>query len=356
MEAWLRDGIQLTPAHMSKTALLYYYPNTHPVSFVLAYSFLKIGVPIDFFFKWAPFAIYAIDLSLIYLVSKEINGGYAKLAALSAFLAAPSSMAQVIILWYSPHLLGSALFLLCLYLFLRISEMRETRMRLLIYYAAISISTLLLVSTHALATLYFIAVAGGWFLLGWVLKVVRRGGTGARISGLWPMYTFVVWFIYANVLYRQRFEDWITGVYVALTGAPTYEFRAVTLTNFFGMGPIDMISFLIYPSLVSGLVIYGIMQTKGRKLADPVLVKTLASIVLLGILFAFGLGARGLTYPLRIIELISLLCCPLAGKALGELLSSDRPKIVNLCVGIVILVVVLLSTHWMFRGVQRLLY
>jgi hypothetical protein len=357
MEAWLREGIQLAPAYLTKEELLYYYPNTHPVSFILSYSFLKMGLPIDFFFKWAPFGIYAVDLYLVYLVSKEINGGHAELAALSAFLAALSSMAQVFTLWYSPHLLGSALFLLCLYLVLRMAETKGRRMRMLILWATTSIGILLLILTHALSTVYFVATLSGLFLVEWVLKVVRIGGRVPRISALWPMYTVIGWYVCSTVLYRPKVEEWVIGVYNALKGnLISGEYHAVTFTNFFGMGLIDQISFIIYPSLVLGLAMYGLMQTKGRKLADPVIVKTLGLISLLSALFVFGLAESGLTYPLRVIELTSILCCPLAAKALSELLSSDRSKIVKLCVGVGILAVVLLSTHWMFRGIQKLIY
>jgi len=356
MEAWLREGIQLVPGHLIKTPLLYYYPNTHPVAFLVAYFFLKMGVPIDFFFKWAPFAIYAIDLCLVYLVSREINGGYAELAALSAFLAAPSSMAQVITLFYSPHLLGSALLLLCLYLFLRMSEMRGRRMQMLILCVTTFIGVLLLVLTHALDTLYFIATVSGLVLLGWVLKVNRRGGVAVNFSAMWPIYAVAAWFVCANVLYRQKFEGWVTSVYQALMGQFLHGYHAVNLTNLLGMGSIDQFSFLSYPSLVLGLAMYGIVQTKGRKLADPILLKTLGSIGLLGALFAFGLAARGVTYPLRIIELICILCCPLAAKALAGLLSPDRPRIVRSFAGLALVAVVLLSTHWMFRAIQRWVY
>ena len=357
MQAWLSEGIQLVPGRLIKTPLLYYYPNTNPVSFLFAYLFLKIGVPIDFFFKWAPFAIYAIDLCLVYFVSKEITGGSAELAALSTFLVASSSMAQLITLWYSPHLLGSALFLLSFWLFLRISEMKRRQTHLLIYCAAAFISIALLVLTHALTTLYFIVALSGLLLLVWVLKVFRRGGITARISVLWPMYTACVWYICASLLYRQKFADWVISLYRALAGYARPEFRAVTWMNFLGMGSIiDQLAFACYPILVLGLATYGLMQTKGRKLADPVLVKTLGPVGALGALFVFGLAASGLTYPLRLIELITILCCPLAAKALAELLSSDRSRTVKLCVAVGILVVVLLSTHWMFRGIQRIMF
>lgn len=357
MQAWLSEGIQLVPGHLIKTPLLYYYPDTNPVPFLLAYFFLKIGVPIDFFFKWAPFAIYAIDLCLVYLVSKEITGGSAELAALSTFLAASSSMAQLITLWYSPHLLGSGLFLLSFLLFLRISESKGRQTHLPIYYAAGFISIALLVLTHSLTTLYFIAALSGLLLLVWVLKVFRRGGITARISVVWPMYTVCVWYVCASLLYREKFADWVISLYRALAGHARPEFRAVTWVNFLGMGSIvDQLAFASYPILVLGLATYGFMQTKGRKLADPVLVKTLGPVGALGALFVFGLTASGLSYPLRLIELIMILCCPLAAKALAELLSSDRSTTVRLCVVVGILVVVLLSTHWMFRGIQRIMF
>lgn len=56
-----------------------YYQHDYPLSFLTAFTFVKFGVPVDTFFRVAPFVIYAIDLLMLYLIVAELIPGKKKL-------------------------------------------------------------------------------------------------------------------------------------------------------------------------------------------------------------------------------------------------------------------------------------
>jgi hypothetical protein len=230
MKAWLIEGFQFTPGPSITTALLSYYPNTHPIAFMIAYAFVKGGVPMNTFFAWAPSIVYVVDAILVFLVSRAI--GFKPMeATISTFLMpALSSFGEVITQWYCPQLMGSAAFLLSMYLVIKVSksayapaepasfehkngalETPITKGRNHHVYLQIltMASILILIFTHHLSTLYFIIALLGFFLTQRLLKWLRFSGPKLHVSPFWMIYTSATWGLVAYFIYPQRLFYWI---------------------------------------------------------------------------------------------------------------------------------------------------
>ena len=352
MKVWLDEGVQLIPGPSIDTPLLYYYPNTHPLSFIIAYVFLRMDVPLDFFFIWSPLAIYAIEICLVYYISMELSCPGKKFGAMSAFLFASSTSSQFLTIWYSPQLVGSLFFLVSLLLCLKCSRVRKGNFRVVIAYAVTCATIFLLVITHHLSSAILILVLAGSFLATIFLKRYGRMQGTCRISAFWALYTCAVWYVYASIVYPYKIHDWIINLSLALLGMPQHAYQAVALNNFLWMPLIDQISFISFPILIHVFAAYELLKSaKGTSSnLPPVTIGTNGS--LFGLL-VLGLVIRGITYPFRIFEVMYIFNSPLAAKSLIELFLTGRSWKKNLVLVAVMTLVIFINTHWLFRIVQR---
>ena len=75
-------------------------------------------------------------------------------------------------------------------------------------------------------------------------------------------------------------------------------------------------------------------------------------ILLLVFAFVFGIASNGLLYPIRIIDVILFLLCPLGAEALLGLLT-NRSKKIRILIVFLVIAVTFLSIFWTYRIVQR---
>lgn len=354
MKVWLTEGILLAPSPSINTPLIYYYPNHHPLAFLVAYAFLRIGVPIDFFFKWATIALYVIDVYLVYLIAKEIDPSDAKLGGMSAFLFSVSSASTFFTIWYCPQLFGSAFFLLSILLIIRFSKMRKRNLHMFSTFALTLIAIFLLIVTHHISTLCLIITLAGVNFTEKFLAIFGHKQEEFRISKIWPLYTFAVWFAHASITYPHKLYDWVINVALALRGMAQHAYQSVGPINLLNMPTLDQASFICYPILIGGLTIYGIFGLSRKYLTTKnIAIITFGLNSLLFSLFILGFVTRGLTYPIRIMEVILALSCPLAAKVFMQLFWKSTSRKTKLIIGVIMIMVVFFNTHWLFRIIQR---
>jgi hypothetical protein len=104
------------------------YQYNFPMCFLVAFAFIKLGVPLDTFFRVAPFFIYALDIIFLYLVVEEVmpeNKKKSAIPVLSVFLFSFSSLGYWVTVHYCPDLFGSLMFFWCLYLGVRFAKAGE---------------------------------------------------------------------------------------------------------------------------------------------------------------------------------------------------------------------------------------
>lgn len=201
-----------------------------------------------------------------------------------------------------------------------------------------------------MSTLYLIIALTGLVLMGKFLKRDGHAQRTLRISIFWPVYTFVVWLIYAGIAYPDKLYDWIRNIVLALSGNPLHAYQSVGFGNFLSMPITDQISFVCYPLLILGLVAYGLLKPTKNETNDLATTTLGLNSLLIGLLVV-GLVTSGITYPIRMIELMCILSSPLAANSLIELLSSTKKK--RLIVAMAMIAIVCLNTHWLFRIIQR---
>lgn len=397
MKAWLTKGFQFTPGPSITTSLLAYYPHTHPISFLIAYAFVKGGVPINTFFTWAPSIVYAVDAILMFLLSRAI--GFKPIeATVSTFLMpAATSFGEVITQWYCPQLVGSAAFLLSIYMVIKVSKSEyapvkpaslehrngaletsitkgrnhHVRLQMLTM-----LSILILIFTHHLSTLYFIIVLLGFFLTQRLLKWLRFSGPKLHVSPFWMIYTSATWGLVAYFIYPERLFYWIDTArtylsqFMSGTARGVGDIHGVSLSYWLKLPVVDKISSTSYA--ISVLVLCAIqvavlskvdakgggfrmaLKRLGRSLFNDELNSTILGFVSgLFVFFVVGLLLGGFAYPLRMISFIMFFLIMIAAQPLARTFEGRASKRLKIMIVVVMILLVFISAHWIFRTFQR---
>ncbi len=222
------------------------YQHNFPLSFFIGFLFVKLGVSVDSFFRFAPFVIYALEIILLYLIVKEVLPDTdKKIAAVSAFLFAFSSNGYWLSVHYCPDLVGSLLYFLCLYMSIKFAKNGEYSLR---SFTPVLITLFLLILAHHISTLYIIVTFAGLALSTWFFKPPQfKGKATAFVT--FAIYTYTLWFAYGSLMYPSFFN-----VYVYFSG-----FESVgTLQQ--GAGIDNTILFAIYPTFLGLLFTLGVLQ------------------------------------------------------------------------------------------------
>lgn len=146
------------------------YQHNYPMSFLVAFAFVKLGVPLDTFYRVAPFVIYSLEIIFLYLLVEEVMPEDKKksaIPALSVFLFSFSSLSYWVTVHYCPDLFGSLMFFLCLYLGVRFAKAGEWSVKSLL---PVFVSLFVLILSHHLSTLYLIVTFFGLSLSVWFFK------------------------------------------------------------------------------------------------------------------------------------------------------------------------------------------
>ncbi len=397
MKVWVREGFQFTPGPSITTALLSYYPNTHPVAFLIAYAFVKGGVPMNTFFAWAPSIVYAVDAILVFLVSRAI--GFKPMeATISTFLMpALTSFGEVITQWYCPQLMGSAAFLLSMYLVIKVSKSayapaepasfehkngaletsitkgRNHHVRLQIL---TMVSILILIFTHHLSTLYFIIVLLGFFLTQRLLKWLRFSGPKLHVSPFWMIYTSATWGLVAYFIYPQRLFYWIDTArtyllqFISGTARGVGAVHGVSFSYWLNLPVLDKISSSSYAISVLVLCVIQVvvlskvdvkgsgfrmaLKKLGRSLFNDEFNSTILGFVSgLSVFLVVGLLLGGFGYPLRMISFIMFFLIMIGAQPLARIFEGRASKRLKIVVVVVMILLVFMSAHWIFRAFQR---
>jgi len=332
------------------------YQHDYPVSFLIASVFVKFGVPLEAFFRMAPFFIYAIDLILLYLLVVEIFPGNKSYSALSAFLLSFSSLGYWITVHYSPDLVGTLFYFLSLYFSVRFVLKDKLSAKALL---PVLLSIFVLMLSHHLSLLYLIVTLFGFSFSAWFFKQphLKRKAISFLLLGI---YTYTLWFTYGSFVYPSFFN-----VYVYFQGftSPSALMQQATL--------LDQVTFAIYPIFIFMLFIYEFLRLlKVRNLSDVVklpkkfrearasekpaemsLVYTLG-FVFVGFLFLVGFVIPA-TFPLRVLEVLLVGLYPVSSQTLIRVGSANPSKKKTVFMLAVLIFVTLTGIHRYYRQIQR---
>lgn len=335
------------------------YQHDFPLSFLVAFAFVKLGISTDLFFRVAPFFIYAFDAMFLYLIIKEImpkNKKDSIIPALSVFLLSFSSLNYWITLHYSPNLFGTLMFFLSFYLVIRFAKSRDWSLKNLI---PILVSLFLLILSHHLSTLYLIVTLFGFALSVWFFKP-KLFKKGPLVFFLLAIYTYTLWFFYAEIVYPKFFQ------FYSLSTSGQSLVKSSLLA-----GLLPNLTFVIYPTLI--LVLFAIEFFRILQIRNPLsLLKGLreklreirvlgsdnnflvfsAGFIFILLLFIVGLGIPNL-FGQRIFEVLCIGLYPIASLQFIKLIegSSSRKKLLMLAI---LLFVVLTGIYRYYNVIERI--
>jgi hypothetical protein len=387
LKIWLTEGIQLVPGPSIATPLLWYYPHTHPIAFLVAYLFTKSGISLSMFLAWAPSVLYAINIFLIYQLVKVI-GFNERIAAVTTLLFATTSFAEVLTLWFSPQLMGSTFLLLSIYLTLKLvmDEKKDSKL-----YALTVASIVILVLTHHLSTLYFVVVLLGFYLAFklysllsphyeisttrvWRILQSLRPNRHLVVQAM--LSTYIFWGVYALFIYPQRLFYWIdivvTQIQVVISGTQAYppDVRGPSIMALLNLPIIDKLSIIAYPTSIIALAAVRIrsLMKENQKLKSMRQNKLIAFLktsmtqypLIIGVITSLSfvlfieLLFSGLGHPVRILSIIiEMFCSIIAAENLLTFFESSSSRKWKFLIVVGMIIIVILSTHWLFRGFQR---
>ena len=348
VNSWVTSGINF------KT--MGFYEHDYPLSFLIAFVFIKLGVPIDLFYRIAPFVIYGLQTIIIYLLVKEVVPNNSKYGAVAAYLFSFSSLAYWVTLHYCPDLVGSLLFVLTLYFSIKFAKSGEWTLKSL---APVLISIGCLILSHHLSTLYLIFTLFGLSLSTWFFKSVQIRGKALSFFIL-GIFAYTAWFAYGTLEYPNFFNvyAYFSGGYGSTSGLVQQA------------GILNNLTFVIYPAFIIGLFAMTFLKqagvtrprdlTKLRSKIREMRVKQSSNLpfvysigfVTVVFLFFVGFGAA-VVFPVRVLEVLLIGMYPIASETLLALTCDWQPKWKIVLLFIVILLVVLTGIYRYDSSIQR---
>jgi hypothetical protein len=331
------------------------YQHDFPLSFLIAFAFVKFGVPVETFFRFTPLFIYAIDIILVYALVTEVTDNPVY-GAVGGFLLSFSSLSYWITVHYCPDLVGSLLYLISLILVYRFVKKGVLTVQSIM---PVLVTIFMLILSHQLSTLYFIVTMFGLSLSTWFLKSPLKGKEKWFL--LLGIYTYTSWFAYGTLVYPSFFN-----IYVYFHG-----FTASPQTLSVRAGVLDNVTFVIYPMLMFGLFLIGILQLISHirsyinilkwpmrlqelrtKIKLPEAFVFSSGFVFVAALFIVGFGIPAV-FPLRVLEVFLIGTLPFSSKTLAKLASANPSRKKTFLVLILMVVIVVLSIHRYYSQIQR---
>jgi hypothetical protein len=350
VNSWVKNGVDF--------GVQGNYQHNFPMSFLVAYSFVKLGVPLDTFFRIAPFAIYAIDILFLYLIVKEVMPEDKKKSVIplvSVFLFSFLSLGYWVTVHYSPDIFGSMMFFVCLYLAVRFAKAEGWSAKSAM---PVFVSIFILILSHHLSTLYLVVTFFGLALSVWFFKPAqfKKGFLAFLILAI---FTYTAWFVFGEIAYPSFFN-----IYSYLSGFANVAQQSGSA------GFLTNVSFAVYPAFI--LILYAVEFLKILNIRDPKSVimnirqkiREIQTRESSNSLLAFSMGFGlifvlfivGLPLPVlfgtRILEVLFIGLYPFAGQTLINLTDgkSSRKKALIL---VILLIVVLISNYRYYTQIQR---
>lgn len=333
------------------------YEHDYPLAFLLAFSIIKLGVPLNIFFIYAPLVIYGLIALLLYLIVKEIAENRTKISAISIFLFSFSSLGYWISAHYCPSLVGSLFYFLALYLTIRFAIAGKWSFRTIV--ALLSVVILLILSHH-LSTLYFVLTVLGLALSTTFFKDNQFKGKAISflIIGIFA-YTF--WFTYGNIFYPEFFNF---ASYFSGYGSTTQLIQDASLFS--------QLTFLIYPVFILSLFFMkffkvvqinrisdlGNLKNKIKNIPSTesknASVVFAAGFIIVALLFLLGFPLA-VAFPTRVLEVLLIGLYPLASQGFLEIYSNkgSKRRIILIIFFIILLIVVLFDVYRYYSQIQN---
>jgi hypothetical protein len=330
------------------------YQHDYPLSFILAYVFTKIGVPVETFFRFAPFFIYAINLILVYLLISKVSSDRINGAA-AAFLLSISSLGYWITVHYSPDLVGTMLYFLSFYLVYRFVKKGEANIKSLL---PVLVSIMMLILSHHLSTLYFIVTLFGLAFSTWFLK------SPLKTKYLWflllPVFSYTLWFVYGSFVYPSFFH-----FYAYIHGFTSPSSLAIQASF------LDNVSFWIYPLFVIGLFLLDFSKLfeiehvsdivslpkrfwklRSSQTEVPETLSYSFGFIFIAFLFAGGFILPA-SFPLRVLEVLLIGVYPFSSQSFVKFASGNSSKKRTVLMLILFLIITIMDIHRYYRQIQR---
>jgi hypothetical protein len=346
VSSWARTGLDFGAAGT--------YPHDFPMSFLIAFAFVKFGVPVDTFFRLAPFFIYSIELIILYLLVEEIIPEDKRCGAISAFLFSFSSMGYWITVHYCPDLVGSLFYFVSLYLSVRFAKKGEWNVKAL---SPVLLSIFVLILSHHLSTLYFIITIFGLAFSTWFFKTPKIKGKPISFLML-GVYTYTLWFAYGTIVYPSFFN-----IYVYFSGFGSVSSLAQQAPL------LDNAAFAVYPIFIlmlSALAFFELLKV--RSLRDVIKLRSKLreasgenakmslvyslGFVFVGILFLAGFAIPA-TLPVRVLEVLFVGLYPVSSLTLTKVACANPSKKKMIVMLVLVILVTLVAIHRYYSQIQR---
>lgn len=331
------------------------YQHDFPLSFLIAYVFVKLGVPLDVFFKWAPVFICIVDFFLVYLILNKIDPQNKTCVATAVFIFAFSSMSYWIPVHYCPESMGALFYLLSLYLTISFAKKGTWSFRTT---APVFLSIFFLILSHHLNTLYFVFTLMGFAVS---IRFFSKDSYGVfRGKEIVPfiaaVFTYSLWFIYGNSVYPSFFNF---QKYFSFQGSISGDVATSTI--------FDQITSFIYPLFVSSLFLYAVVKSMEiRKPSDILSIfaklkdaqNKLGSFLVYscGFFFIVTLFAIGIVVsavePFRLLEITLMGMLPVSSQGLISLRGNPSRK-KEILLLFVLNLILITSVHRYYRRIQR---
>lgn len=338
------------------------YQHDFPLSFLISFIIIKLGVSIEFFFRWAPIVIFPINFIISYFIFKEIlPRNKAFLAGVAVFLFTTSTLKFFMTANYCPNSIGSIFLLLSVFFSLRFLKQGWTIKAVAFPLACI----ILLVLSHHLSIVYFVVLMFGLAFAAIFFQGKSNQGAEIRLFFI-AIFTYTFWWAYSHIVYPSFFANYV----FAMAPAPT-------VIRVSGLVGLDLIVFIIQPFFISILFFLGIFEylrirdfdnsknilksipfylknIKQLKLeqTNNLLFFSLSSITIL-ILLAMSFVATNL-YSDRVLDILLFVFYPLSAKTLFNM-TKGRSRKVKVLLVIILVILILTSTYRYFRENQRAL-
>jgi hypothetical protein len=345
VNSWVKTGLNFGVAGA--------YQHDYPLSFLIAFGFVKLGVPVETFFKVAPFFVYAVEIVLLYLIARQIIPENERYSAVSGFLFSFSVLAYWIAVHYSPDLVGSLFFFIALYVSIRFAKKGEWTLRALVPTLLI---IFLLILAHHLSTLYFIVIMLGLAFSTWFFKTPAIKGKQLSFVML-AVYTYTLWFAYGTLIYPNFFNIYIYfsggSVSAQVAQAPLLENLTTVVYPFFilVLFALAFLELLKIQSLRDMFRLRSKLKEARGKAAKLLL---LYSVGFGGAVILFFVGFVIYTInPPRILEVLLVGLYPVASLKLAKVAGVNPSKKRMILMLLLVLLVTLVTVHRYYSAIQR---
>jgi hypothetical protein len=330
------------------------YQHDYPLSFLLGYLFVKLGLTVDLYFRIAPIVIDAIEIVLVYLIIREVVPNDRKYAAFSVLLLAISPMSAWATIHYCPDLMGTLFFMVSLLLTIRFAKKGEWSLKAVL---PVTISVILLILSHHLSTVYFIVTLLGLALATLFFRNPEIKGKALSFF-LIAIFTYTFWFVYGSYEYPNFFN-----VYVYFSGFGSITAQATQTPLLINA------EYALYPAFILVLSLFGLFQlfkiSKVRELMHirsklrqvkgengNLLMVYSVGFVLILFLFILGLAVPVIFAP-RVLEVLLLGLYPVASLFIFKLMETNPSRKKTILLLVLLIFITIISIHRYYNAMQR---